>query len=687
MIKIILLSAALILLLSLPCYAIQLNQYGHITQDRNKKDLEYSIENGLFTISCDGYTFEGNSFFRTTSGYLTLITLEDNVPSVLRLYDNNGELIFKNIYSKIINIVLSENQKYIAFYDGNGIVILSDDAAVIKNYRGSIVFAVDDFGNPAFYNSDQKAINYKSYSLLINEHPHNIIFCNQKLVVSTRNSISLFLEGRLIPLYSSQKTIFETKAINTELYFVERDEQDTSFVFKLYHYKNNSIVQKDEVQFNLKETKTHQAITAPLDYGIIPQPFPIGNSYAEIQQYGGSPYLHPGVDFLGGDYANVFAVHSGYIKAILTTGGSAYWRIGISNENTSAESEGYLYAHLNQNSIPYMVGDQVQVGNLLGTLYPWGFSDFTHIHFARIISSGLTWSGNWWTTDNPLLDVINIEDTTAPVFENAYGSDLFAFRTEAGTYLDPDNLMGEIDIIAKCHDIANSTWRIDVWDLMFKLHPGSNPGSTIYERFSFAYDMPLDTYVNGTYDNMVLYTIYSRDPYCYSIGDYSTRNYYHIITNSDGDSVITEYDQYENLDTSQFPDGQYILEVIARDCSLNETSASMTITFDNVSIDEPEMHEDLMQSMYPNPFNPDVHGTICLSFYCPDISQDMHIDIYNSKGQHVRKLFTQQPFDNFTQLYWNGNDEYGVPVLSGIYFSNVVQEKRITHLGKIIILR
>jgi hypothetical protein len=685
--KMIIVSFVLFLVIISMCSAVELNQYGHIIQDNRYEGVHYSLENGVYTVQCDGYTFEGNSFLRTASGYLTLITLEDNVPTVLRLYNNNGELVFENTYAKIINITFSDNRKYIAFYDGKGIVILSDDGAYIKKYPGSIAFAVDDIGQPAFYNPEQKTIMYKSYSHPQNEQPHTILFRNKKPIICTRNSIFLFHEGKSIPLYTSQETIFETKMLNSELYFVERERRDNSFAFKLYLFKKNNITQQDEIQFDLHETKTHQAITAPLDYGIVAQPFPIGNSYGEIQQYGGSPYLHPGVDFLGGDYANVFAVHSGYIKAILTTGGSAYWRIGISNENTSAESEGYLYAHLNQNSIPYMVGDQVQVGDLLGTLYPWGFSDFTHIHFARIISSGSTWSGNWWTTDNPLVDVINIEDTTAPIFENAYGSNLFAFRTEGGTYLDPDDLMGEIDIIAKCHDIANSTWRIDVWDMRFKLHPASNPGWTIYERFSFAYDMPLDTYITGSYDNMVLYTIYSRDPYCYSIGDYSTRNYYHIITNSDGDSIITEYDQYENLDTSQFPDGEYILEVIARDCSLNEASASMTITFENVSADEPAMHEDLMQSIYPNPFNPDVHGTACISFSCPDITQNIHIDIYNSKGQHIKNLFAQQPVDNFTQLNWNGNDEYGTPVPSGIYFSNLVQEKKVTRLGKIIIVR
>ena len=688
MIKKLLLSIALTLLVTLNCFAIALNQYGHITDDIHQENLKYSTENGIYTIRCDGHAFEGNSFFRTASGYLTLITIEDNVPSILHLYDNNGKLLFKNTYNKIINISLSDNGEYAAFFDGKEIVVLKSEATAIQQYPGSIIFAVDNLGHPACYNAEKSTITYKSDSATINENPHNILFWKQKPVICTRNSLCLFSQGKLIPLYTSKKTLFEMKIINSELYFVEREEQDDLFEFTLYHFENTNIIsQLGKVQLNLAETKTHQAIIAPLDYGSIVNPFNIGNSYAEIQQYGGSPYLHPGVDFLGYDYENVYAVKPGYIKAILTTGGSAYWRIGISNENISSESEGYLYAHLNQTSIPYMVGDQVQVGNVLGTLYPWGYYDFTHIHFARITCSGSTWNGNWWTTDNPLPDVINFTDSTPPVFENAYGSNLFAFRTENGTYLDPDNLMGEIDIIAKCHDIANSTWRIDVWDMRFKLHPASNPNSTIYERFSFSWDMPLDTYISGSFDNMVLYTLYSRDGTCYSIGDYINREYYHIITNSDGDSVITQYDQDENLDTSQFPDGQYILEVIARDCSMNEASAFMNVTFDNVSADETETIENVIQTIYPNPFNPDIHGTMCISLYCTDITKEPQIHIYNARGQQIKTFLAEKPVDRYAEIYWNGSGSQNIPLPNGIYFLAVVQEQEISHLGKIIILR
>jgi len=193
------------------------------------------------------------------------------------------------------------------------------------------------------------------------------------------------------------------------------------------------------------------------------------------------------VDFLGEDYQEVYAVHDGFVKAVLTTGGDPYWRVAIANEDVSTETEGYLYAHLNEDSIVHTVGDSVTVGDFLGTLYPWGWYDFTHIHFARLQDEGTQWFGNWWTIDNPHIDVTNIQDTIPPTFENAINEDIFAFRTDGGTYLDPTDLSGEFDIIAKCHDIENSDWRIDIWDISFSLHSLENPDSTVYQQFSFCF--------------------------------------------------------------------------------------------------------------------------------------------------------------------------------------------------------
>jgi hypothetical protein len=81
----------------------------------------------------------------------------------------------------------------------------------------------------------------------------------------------------------------------------------------------------------------------------------------------------------------------------------------------------------------------------------------------------------------------------------------------------------------------------------------------------------------------------------------------------------------------------------------------------------------LTLSNYPNPFNPDT--TI---FY--NIPQDgkVSLEIYNIKGQLVKHIVSGfQPEGNY-EVVWNGKDDAGKQVSSGIYYY------RITAFGKIL---
>ena len=69
---------------------------------------------------------------------------------------------------------------------------------------------------------------------------------------------------------------------------------------------------------------------------------------------------------------------------------------------------------------------------------------------------------------------------------------------------------------------------------------------------------------------------------------------------------------------------------------------------------------------YPNPFNPSttIKYTVPLSGFTDLI-------IYNVLGQQVRKLISETiPAGTYT-VVWNGNDDNGVPVSSGVYFSRL----------------
>ena len=66
---------------------------------------------------------------------------------------------------------------------------------------------------------------------------------------------------------------------------------------------------------------------------------------------------------------------------------------------------------------------------------------------------------------------------------------------------------------------------------------------------------------------------------------------------------------------------------------------------------------------YPNPFNP----STTISFSLP-VEENIEVAVYNLKGQKV-KTITKGEFDegNYSVI-WNGDDESGKPVSSGIYF-------------------
>ena len=65
-------------------------------------------------------------------------------------------------------------------------------------------------------------------------------------------------------------------------------------------------------------------------------------------------YFHTAIDIPGEELEPVFAVESGYVKAVITIFDSYYhWRIIIADSSGTEECEGWLYAHIIPESIPF----------------------------------------------------------------------------------------------------------------------------------------------------------------------------------------------------------------------------------------------------------------------------------------------------------------------------------------------
>jgi M6 family metalloprotease-like protein len=72
---------------------------------------------------------------------------------------------------------------------------------------------------------------------------------------------------------------------------------------------------------------------------------------------------------------------------------------------------------------------------------------------------------------------------------------------------------------------------------------------------------------------------------------------------------------------------------------------------------------------YPNPFNPTT--TISYSINLPDKgqgAQQVRLDIFNTLGRRVRTLVNQVQYPGFYTVEWDGRNEAGEEVVSGVYF-------------------
>jgi Concanavalin A-like lectin/glucanases superfamily/Carboxypeptidase regulatory-like domain/FlgD Ig-like domain len=74
-------------------------------------------------------------------------------------------------------------------------------------------------------------------------------------------------------------------------------------------------------------------------------------------------------------------------------------------------------------------------------------------------------------------------------------------------------------------------------------------------------------------------------------------------------------------------------------------------------------HFAQLNGNYPNPFNPET----MITFYTTESSVRTELVIYNIKGQIVKALISSVLRNGFHQVVWNGTDDKGSDVTSGIY--------------------
>lgn len=73
-----------------------------------------------------------------------------------------------------------------------------------------------------------------------------------------------------------------------------------------------------------------------------------------------------------------------------------------------------------------------------------------------------------------------------------------------------------------------------------------------------------------------------------------------------------------------------------------------------------------LRQNYPNPFNPET----MIVFDLPEEAK-VTLEVYNLMGQSIKTLVNDKKVAGRYQILWDGSDDKGIPVASGIYFYQI----------------
>ncbi len=650
---------------------------------------------------------EGNGFMMTDTGRIVVIDADHSSPSGLRILDLDGRTVGSWSIDVLTDPVLARDSSALAFRHAEGVSLL-DLATFSRQNHPQLSRFVPGPG-----------------SLLAGvrpEHPYEVLIYRGGTVVARLavtsfprrlgfdpdgNHLFVLLEDRLLRFATDDpladpvnlftaprgtelrdlqvhpdRLAIGLRRIEAGRFSGERLDLDHEglVIGRLPGPSRPVPVAPESLRADPSPQRTHEPISWPLEPN---SQHPIGNTYGEYQNYGSS-YLHPGVDLMGNPGQTVVAVKAGQVKAVLTTSGEYHWRVAIGEEG-SGTSEGYLYAHLEENSIAVEVGDLVTQGQYLGDLVDWPVADFTHIHFARIQDTGTTWSGSWLCTDNPHLDFPNLTENQWPIFEPAVGSDMFAFcSNETSNYQDPDALQGMVDIVAHVGDRLNHDWVCTVQEIRLSIYSAANPDHLIVDNLlAVNFDMMLDTYIGGPIDPFLVDLLYKQDSTCRTEGDYEDREFYHIVTNSNGDEVYEEADRWQAWDTTELPDTDYVVRVEARDAAGNAAVATMQVTTANGNPTSVAAgaFQPLSLSCSPNPSS----GGSVMSFRLGRATP-ARLAVYDLSGRLLRTVWSGDLPTGPHALVWDGADDAGRNLAAGTYLIRLETDTE-SRTEKLILLR
>ncbi|MCP4632571.1 MAG: T9SS type A sorting domain-containing protein [candidate division Zixibacteria bacterium] len=138
--------------------------------------------------------------------------------------------------------------------------------------------------------------------------------------------------------------------------------------------------------------------------------------------------------------------------------------------------------------------------------------------------------------------------------------------------------------------------------------------------------------------------------------------------------LIAESDTSIYKDTDWDRDFNYYYLITSVDNQTNESEPSeeLAVIFTSVNDNPHDIlpKSEILQQNYPNPFNP----TTTIRYILPDIGAqpaEVKVEIYNLLGEKVKTLVEERKYPSNYSVTWDGSDNNGNQVSSGVYFYNI----------------
>jgi len=111
--------------------------------------------------------------------------------------------------------------------------------------------------------------------------------------------------------------------------------------------------------------------------------------------------------------------------------------------------------------------------------------------------------------------------------------------------------------------------------------------------------------------------------------------------------------------------------IVATDINNNSTQESFTFQLNVTAVREINLPAEyrLFQN-YPNPFNP----STTISFEIPELT-DVLLNIYDIQGGFIRTIIQGKMNAGLHYMVWDGKNNFGNKVVSGIYFYQLKSDK------------